>query len=105
MREQRRGRLCAEAGYAGNVVDAAAGQREEINDLIRPHAEPLFHAVAIPAHVAWEIPLLIVNFDQLREILVRGNDDGPKTVLAHADHGAADEIVGFVVLVREYTQA
>ena len=105
MSEQRRRRFRADARHAGNVVDGVAGQCKEIDDLIGPHAEPLFHAVAIPAHVARKIPLFVVDFDQLTEVLVGGDDDRAKAVLAHADHGAADQIVGFVVLMREHAQA
>src|SRR3546814_1777712 len=55
--QQHRRGLGADAGYAGDVVDRVAAQRQVVGDLPRLHAVPRLDPGHAPALVAGEIPL------------------------------------------------
>ena len=104
MREQDCGRLRADAGDPRDVVHRVAGERQVVGDLVRMHAVPRLDAVAAPALALGEVVLLVVHVQQLREVLVGGHDHAAVAVPARAVHGAADQVVGLVVVVGQGLQ-
>ena len=104
MRQQHRRRLAANAGDAGNVVDRVATQRQVIGDLVRMHAVSGLDPVGVPALVAGEVVLLIKARQQLRQVLVRRHDHAAEAIAACNMRGAADQVVSFVILMRQRGQ-
>jgi len=74
MGQQHGGGLAADATDAGNVVHRIAAQRQVVGNLVRVHAVPRLHSGHVPALVACVIPLLIVVQQNLRQVLVGGDD-------------------------------
>ena len=70
MAEQGRGRLRADAGHAGDIVDRIAGQAEVVGDLVGVHAVTRLHAIHAPTFVACVVPLDVAPSQQLRQVLV-----------------------------------
>src|SRR6185312_4106646 len=102
MAEQGGGGLGADAGHAGDVVHRVAAQGEVVGDLVRVHAEFLVHAGGAPAQVAGVVPLLVVFTQQLAEVLVGGDDHTGHAVGAQVPQRAADQVVGFVLVVDHH---
>ncbi len=102
MREQHGRGARADAGHAWDVVHRVPGQREIVGDLVRLHAQPLPDAGAVPARVAWRVPLFVVIADELAEILVGGHDHAAIAMATRHRERAADEVVGLVVLVGQH---
>ncbi|GAE60380.1 hypothetical protein XPN_2286 [Xanthomonas arboricola pv. pruni MAFF 301427] len=105
MRQQDRRRFGADAGDAGDVVDRIAAQRQVVGDLMGVHAVARLDPVHAPTQVARVIPLLVVLEQQLRQILVGRHDHPAQAVRTHAVQGAADQVVGLVIAVRQHAQA
>ncbi|KAG1083889.1 hypothetical protein G6F40_014636 [Rhizopus arrhizus] len=78
--QQHGGGLAADTTDAGNVVHRIAAQRQVIGDLVRMHAMPRLDAGHVPALVARVVPLLVVIEQQLRQVLVGGNDHATMAV-------------------------
>ncbi|MCW0417368.1 hypothetical protein NB689_003122 [Xanthomonas sacchari] len=105
MRQQDRRRLGADAGDAGNVVDRIAGQCQVVGDLVRMHPMARLDPGRAPALAAAVVPLFVELQQQLRQILVGGHDHAVETIAARTVQGAADQVVGLVVVVRQHAQA
>ena len=66
--------LGAALGHAGYVVDAVAGKRQEVDDLLRSHAELGEYAIAAHHRVTHGVDQGDLVADQLRHVLVAGRD-------------------------------
>ena len=92
--DQKRGGLDADAGRAGDVVDAITGQCLHIDDAIRADAEFLDHAVAVDAFVLHRIEHFDAAADKLHQVFVRGNDGASPSGLAGLGRQSGDDVVG-----------
>ena len=83
--DERRRRLDADAGDAGDVVGGVADQRLDVDDLLRRHAEiiddalavdaPLRPVAGLAARARFEIVEDTVIADELHQVLVGGDDE------------------------------
>ena len=91
--DQLRRGLGADAGNAGDIVDAVAHQGEHLADLLGRNAEFLDHLLAADAAVVHRIEHVEPGLDQLHQILV-GRDDGDLPPLGQGRLGiAGDDVV------------
>ncbi len=98
--EKSRG-LDADAGRAGDVVDAVAGQRLHVDDALGVDAELLEYALAIDAGVLHRVEHLDPVADELHQVLVGGHDgDAPTRVAGLAGEGG-DDVVGLEAFLFE----
>jgi len=91
--------LVADAGRAGNVVDAVAAQRHDVDHLFGRHAKSLLH----PGCVEHQVVLLRVEdfhlaVHQLHHVLVAGNDEDGVARVSRLAREGTDNVVGFKAL-------
>ena len=91
------GSLRADLGYAGDVVDTVAHQRQVVDDALRRHAVLGDHAVAVELGVVHGVDQGDVLRDELRHVLVAGGDDGPSSHARGLGRQRADDVVGLDV--------
>ena len=105
MRQQYGSRLGADASDAGDVVHRVPGQRQIVRDLVRMHAVARLHAIGAPALAFGVVILLIAGVQELGKILVGGHDHAVEPRAAKAMRGAADQVVGLEIRMRQGCQA
>ncbi len=90
--------LDPDAGDTGNIVDAIAAQRLDVDNLVRPDAEFLAHLGLADRPVPDRIEHAHAIADQLHQILVGGNDGDLGAGLDGMAGIGGDQIVGFEIL-------
>jgi hypothetical protein len=99
--EQLGGGLAADPGDAGDVVHRIAGEPEEVGDLVWPHAELPLDGRGVVALPLGEIEKRDALGDELREVLVRGDDHSAVASRKEAGAERADQVVRLVARVDE----
>ena len=96
--DQLCGGLDPDAGRAGDVVDAVAGQRLHVDDTIGRHAELRLHLLGAEARVLHRVEHLDAAAHQLHQVLVAGDDGDAPARLARLAGIGGDDVVGLEVL-------
>src|SRR5215469_12629454 len=94
-----------DAGYAGNIVDLVAGEREVVGETLGSHAEMALDIVIAELSAGAEIPEQVAVTHQLGEILVAGDEGRAHTLRAHAGRQSADDVIGLVLGIDEHGDA
>src|SRR5690606_39051802 len=105
MPEQHRRGLAADAGYAGDVVDGIAHEREETRHALGDHAEARRDIPIGEAHIADVIPVLVAGPYELRQVLVARHEHDVVSGGTHFRRERADDVVGLVLVARETRDA
>ena len=89
-----------DAWNAGNVVDLVAGQGQKVGDLMRLNPEACLNPRSVELATAREIPPVVARlFQQLREILVAGDDADGMASSSPVAGQRCNQVVGFELRV------
>jgi hypothetical protein len=95
--EERSGALLPDAGGSGDVVGTVALETQQVDDVLRRHAEQLPHLVGTDQQiVARGVQHERVLVDQLHHVLVDGDDEGMDPGLRGAAGERPDHVVGLL---------
>ena len=92
-------------GHAGNVVDRIAGERQQIEHLVRAHVELRAHARLVERLVAHRVDHPDARRDELRQVLVRRRDDRVDAGRRGLLRERADDVVGLHALDHQQRPA
>ena len=99
-RDQSVGPFLADARHALHVVDGVAHQRQDVDDLIRRDAELLLDTRrVVPGALIARVEDTDAVADELKEVLVSGDDRDTVSFGAGAHGEGPDHVVGLVALV------
>ncbi len=96
--DQQRRRLDPDAGRAGDVVDAVAGQRLNVDDAVGADAEFVMHLVRADLLGLDRVQHHHAAADKLHQILVGTDDRDPPARIAGLTGEGSDDVVGLVML-------
>src|SRR6202012_6303341 len=103
--KQFRGGFLAYSGHSGDVVDAVAGQRQEIGNELGCDSEAPADLVIVIVRAAGVIPEDIAVADQLRQVNVSRYQHVAQSSRPGAGSERADDVVGFEFGARKLGQA
>ena len=92
-------------GHSGNVVRGVAHEGQVIDDLLRPDAELLHHAIGIQVTVAHGVNEADMIVHQLGHVLVAGGHQGGHALLRRLAGQSADDVVRLNPLHHQQGQA
>ena len=103
--EKLRRRLGSDGRHARHVVGAVAHQRLQLDHLVRPDAVALDHRGLVDDLVLHRIEHDDLGRDQLRQVLVRRDDDDLRPSLRRDAGVGRHDVIGLVALLLQAGQA
>ena len=85
-----------DAGDAGDVVDAVAHERQDVDDLAGRDAEELAHAGLVQEDLPARVEDADARRDELQHVLVRRDDDDVEARRGRPGRERSDHVVGLV---------
>ena len=107
--DELRRRLDADAGRAGNVVGRIAGERLDVDHLVRPDAEIVEHLgradAALLAVAGGRVVHGDAGLDELHQVLVGRHDQNVRAPVARLPRVGGDQVVRLVAVLLDRNHA